>query len=1475
MLLAACLVLVAGYATLPWWLPASVIRGAVAGDISSQTGLDVNIGHVSVGWSSGVVVSQIQIAAPASQGGETMCTVDSARADFSPLRYLFTGRIGWLELDRPRLMARIDQSGEVNLAPLARIQPKVEIDRISIRQAAVTVKFPGQDRLLRLNVGDMQIMGGRADRIARITMSAELDQPVRPAAVSLNVEPGLSEQATAAEASFRFANVDLGQFNLPSLLGLPLEQLSGRCGGTIRLKLSQQAQVDQVDLSLGLSDLLLQVRGKPPAPAIERIDLSVSAWFDPLTGWLDIRSAGLKMPGLDLAGKFSAGADLRKGSWEALESLQFDGTVEPARLGWLAEQADIAGLPVGVNGPIGVSLLITHSGPAMAVRFSVRADQAAISLKAAPNRPIKPAGTRFSVDLDGSLDERTWNLGIHKSVIRIGQTVFEGKGTVRATKKIAGILSGGENREPPSLADVIGILSQVSWQGRMRLEDVRHIPEVRPELAVLDELLQLDRPIEGELNFDGPAGRKFDANLSLDLKSGRSRDGDHLVLRTSGRIESHLRPLADGLVELSIGKAGIALRDMSMSLADPVRPAGRQAVKAGATLDCGDLAGLVDLLTARQPGLKGLPAEIKISGALGGRLDVQLFGDRDLAMLGLDLAGLDLAFGGWFVKPAGQKAGLDLSLESVNLGGGEPLTASCDVDCLQSRLSASLTSANLGEMAAGRGELKFKLTSADAGSLVAGCPAFRSLPVAVRLAGPFEISGAARLAADDIKFHADLSADGLAAELGDGLRFKRPSMALGAALRATMRVYPGRIALKDARANLTLGYSRIYANVEFGEFPDGSANLMARLHPVKFVDCGGTVNLDEFMLGLLPEARRLAERFNLSASDGIGFGFILGRGASENETDLALRIDADNLSFSKEKITLGELGIAGDPLGLLRFGPVRKYVGQPARAGMFVAVKHALPEAEKNSGTIAEAFVGLNLQLNQARLAIGSGFTPPRQGETIPATSPATRPAAWPVNIAGERFEIGGISGQLVLSGLQSLTAFSPDLAAAALAGGLQAEWVLDPGGTGTGKLDFRFDRLGWRLGGKKIYLDGKLSAADIVLHSPAGSSSRPVSDRSGFGWPGVVRTGGLEFRIGSNRGWLIADLSGWPDRVSGQAAVFIRRLDVMDVQNWLAGGGTDSSGAATQPAGKPRLTFQQKQAIQSQADQAVQTARTYLGQSDLNILLQADSLITYDQDVDRYYEERNLVLRVAVKQGQVRIVSEFGLNGGCDRLVLETKLTDPEPVLLSDTTIRDVIAAENIQPQLAKFFPGNTVLGSFDRTEKVTYLLREMLAQSIDSRVRAVPTGLSKMVAREGYVLGRAAPHFIANIFPGLNLTKYDYKTMTSFGEFFADGTARNDMVFSGQSYDMYMEGTTDANNFAEYEIGVILLGQDADWNHSWKQLRIPILKFRGTIEGGKILNQEVSYFWPTETAFVIFLKNNIVYRLWANITTPAEGKK
>ena len=263
---------------------------------------------------------------------------------------------------------------------------------------------------------------------------------------------------------------------------------------------------------------------------------------------------------------------------------------------------------------------------------------------------------------------------------------------------------------------------------------------------------------------------------------------------------------------------------------------------------------------------------------------------------------------------------------------------------------------------------------------------------------------------------------------------------------------------------------------------------------------------------------------------------------------------------------------------------------------------------------------------------------------------------------------------------------------------------------------------------------------------------------------------------------------------------------------------------------------------------------------------LSANRLTTYDASVDECYTVRNVAARASVEHGHVQANFAAGMNGGTLRGRYDMDLSEPAPRVAYQSSMTDVIATPAIQPQLAKYFPGNTVYGLFNRSEESTVALEDLLANTLDYRYPIHPVGSAKTVTTDGLVEGQAAPRFVTRIFPGLNLTRYRYNRMTSFAEFLADGTAENDMVFSGQTYDMYIEGTTDASNVARYNIGLILLGtpQSAEWNHLYRQGRIPLLKLVARIEGGKMLDQEVSYPWPNEALGEILLKNNIVYRIW-----------
>jgi hypothetical protein len=272
------------------------------------------------------------------------------------------------------------------------------------------------------------------------------------------------------------------------------------------------------------------------------------------------------------------------------------------------------------------------------------------------------------------------------------------------------------------------------------------------------------------------------------------------------------------------------------------------------------------------------------------------------------------------------------------------------------------------------------------------------------------------------------------------------------------------------------------------------------------------------------------------------------------------------------------------------------------------------------------------------------------------------------------------------------------------------------------------------------------------------------------------------------------------------------------------------------------------------------------MGDSPLKISLGVDRLKSYDANVRQTYEGRHLAMDISVDRRVVDIEYHAGVNGGMIESKSHVNFNDPAPKVENQTDITDVLAGPEILPLLANSFPGNVVHGKFSQHEHVSMPVRDSLAKMLDYRYVIRPVGAAVTITTDGYVEGKGGPEFITRIFPGLNLTRYKYNTMTGFARYKADGSSDNDMIFDGASYNMYIEGQTDRDNQGQYEIGLVLSPGAAESMHTWKQGRFPIMKFKGRIEDGKIYDQVISYPWPNETLYRIFLQNNIIYRAWLN---------
>jgi hypothetical protein len=408
-------------------------------------------------------------------------------------------------------------------------------------------------------------------------------------------------------------------------------------------------------------------------------------------------------------------------------------------------------------------------------------------------------------------------------------------------------------------------------------------------------------------------------------------------------------------------------------------------------------------------------------------------------------------------------------------------------------------------------------------------------------------------------------------------------------------------------------------------------------------------------------------------------------------------------------------------------------------------------------------------------------------------------------------------------------------------------------------------DALTGQLGGKEILLDGGIRLAGLMLGrvdrpelNSRGEPTGRIAQRPTLQRLDRLDLSALQYRLGSNSGFVEGQLESLHRGPRGRLTLLAERLDPREISQWLA---------PDTPTTRLSFSEARRRTIRHEARDLIQRGRRYLAQADLTANLTARQFVIYDAKVNTELTSNQLALSLRAQDDAIELRYSGGYAGGALRGRLITHLDAPLPRLTQQTTIDEIKATPRVQPMISRDFPGNTVNGLFSRSEVLEIPLDAYLGQAIDPRYPMHPEGTAKLVATDGVVVGPGAPAFVTRIFPGLNLTEYRYDRMTAFNTYLPDGTAENETIFSGR-YDVYTMGTTAADGQADYTLGLVLLGGGrAEWQHDWKQGRIPLLTYRGRIVNGEFLDRVVSYPWPNQTLGEIFIRNNLIYRAWVNM--------
>ena len=1388
------------YATLPWWTPKALVARKLSSRLSSELGVPVRIGRLRMSWAEGVELSDVRVDSPSAFGGGPMVTVGRLRSELAPLTMLFGGQVEWAELSDVVVRAVVDGDGQVNLAALRPLMEMAPPGHVGVRRAAVSLRLPAHERLLRLDVTDLRYAAGRLRNVGRVTMSAALVQEGRRAPVTLLASAGAD--GALASCSFRFNAVDISQLALPSLLGLPLKRLRGRGSGQLDCRISEEGVVDEFRFSLVARDLDAQPAGGPALPVIDRAELTVHAVYDWYTRAVEMDRFRLRVPGIDLAGSGRVHAEVLTGGWMGARTLELTGTVNPSTVAALLGR-EPAPLPGDLRIDGDVTLRVSLRGEPTQLGFNVVLDASQAPLTAG-SRLAKPPGRTLSAELRGSVQRRTWQFTLDQTELRVGGNRFVGRGAMQnmrgALKKW--IAAG----DAPTLTMVLADLAGLNWQGSWHIVELTSLRELLG-LGPL-EGVRLSGTIEGDWSVEHADTARVRGSLRLaedaELQIGRwfvKPRGRPLHAEMTGEVASRPPSVSNVRLWCTVGSAslGVERGRVALSVGEGPPPAAMGVSAEGRYT----LRGLRELLGC-VPALR--PAVGRLSGAVAGRFRARLAGPRRRVHLVADATQLAVDAGEAFAKSPGHPAELVCDFQT------DPALPAARRNRLSVRAGlGSATADGWVEFPPARNRPRTlrcagRLRVTEAAWLLERAPALAKRLAGLDVRGAMEAAVEARLQAD--AWSGRITCD------ADDLQFRLPALAgfkpRGAALRLRLAARGGGgPAEVDLAADVGRSSLAATGTVALADEPKAPP-------PGAYWPPPGVAGVDLRLRGRVVPDRALASL----------------------APDLAARL----ARWGAEGAVRADLRVTGDAGGLAVRGSVDA-------GGLALSVPGTL---RKRAGERAVLTLEAAVPPDLARLTIDDCLLRTDAGQVrASVTAPLLRD--------------GRLRGRVAVN-VPDLAALSPTLPRLGRyrpGGAVFAEAVVTraPGRELIRSVALTARDAAATVRGKACRLDGDLRVENVTP--------------SAAGWSvGRIRADSLEWRVGGSHGFLVADLQEVTADPAGRFELVCTDLDLHELGTWLA---------PPTASGTGKLDDDARQALARRAERAIADLNERLDEAAVRGRVKAARLRYYDPAVRAFYDLRHLVADVSAHRGRLRASLRCGINGGQVRQRYAVDLSDTDPRVALSSDIRDVLASQNIQLLLSRDFPGNTVYGSFSRAQDVTYSLKGFVMNALDARYRPIAVGEGTTVTRDGLLQGRAAPKFITGIFPGLNLAKYRYRVMYAFAEYLPDGTERNDMLFSGATYDIYIEGTTDRDRIGRYHTGVLLLPAVTSPKalHELRQGRIPIFNFKARIEGGRFHDEEVRYPLPTETAYTIFLKNNLLYRLWltarqrrgATVIAPEPG--
>ena len=1470
------LVLVAaGYAALPWWLPKDWLAGQLTEQLSSDLNRPVSIDRIHVGWIDGVVLEGFRIGGTPSSPETPLARVERIHCAFTPMTTMLTGRVNQIEIENPELFLTLDGGGESRLDNLGtrdgRRLPSLHfvirdlVCHIQTARANETLVMDQLECRLEQQTGIVRFLGevraGRkedslgASRLRRLSIQAHVTVPRLKSGVKLG-----------GEIEFEWHGLTLTDLPLTLIPKLPIEQVSGTTSGGITFTVQPDLGLDY-EVAISLDGVHIRRPGVEHVAHVPDAQLRGSGFLDPNTDVILIHALSCVTPGVRFEGTGDG----------ARPSLRFDlDDSDPSELHiagtitdwpWLAREwpelgrwANEAGLVIA--GPANLQLDINRQLDEDHVSLMVQADGASFQLTGADGIHLDAAAglgksamwdvkvsrreaTRVYSTLNlvvggctvaGSLD-LPWIPPSEMASLGGSPTADNPRGSLPARlRSMLPEVRGHLDLSCRDLAEMVRVLPELgSWAGSTEWQgSAQAALSCEPGFTTSRVTLAVTLPGDAEVIVPGclvkPRGEPLEASLGLTVRHGQV-----------GRIDAPECVVSYGAGQFRLGGAD-AWCEYAVDFADASWAEGARSLSA-------DVSWWLPL-RVEQPQRLGEPWP-EWTTWLGSQGIRDLAGSASVVLQGcvsawpgdlvarwqaeVEADDLSVRWDDLIDKPSGRPLSVVLNHRYESLPGQNEHTLGFVLNQAGGRASAHvrLGKEDARDSASLCHQADVAISVPDVNDWLRLVPRAALALESYRPTGSLDAELTCVLSPEGHDLGLVIDATGMGFEIeGD------PAAKKVAGVPATFRMH-WRSAPDDSEPNaelwtLTGGYLRwggsslgpLSGSVAVGWPAGGNAALMP--------------------------ARAFLEDFWGRPSSGVE--------------------DTDRAPAGLPRVLAAEVQAGGTVVldeAVLEFHPrVRGWCEQFKLVGGVIADLRLKARPDQ-----VELIGVLDAQTLTFALPFESSLAPRIR-----------KPPGAAARITFDLTVDDWLAGRSCGVGVRDLSVFFDDNEVRT-----HGEVRL----AGDSVLELRWDRL-------DLQTHVRLLRPESIAEALPGSLLDIVGGRAELEWNlagdrrrlalGASRAEFEDFLIGM--GGEVIELDG---RVSfdGQG-VEVDRIEGAWGKSRLAVAGFLPLLDVSRPG---RLTvvcdelslpdlYRQWSLVRERLPKASASEEVSEEADGGDVLAGAvlEWLQRTELDVDLHIDtlavtlppEQLLTADVAwaglnVRRGPVTVGFRGLVDGGLvtGEVVSHTQIAEP--------TYRLTYTADEIQPgplvegYLKRMFPGMTATGPLTLIDETN---QKLLPLPGDPNFEV---GEGELIIHGGSIEGRAAPLWMTRIFPGLNLAKFEFDYLHSWFSKMPSGRIAHQMIFQGRHYNVYMIGYSDADRRFEYEVGIDFL---ANYNSRYwadsGQGRIPLFVKTGwTDADGKLQDERVNFTPPRRLMETLFVQNNLVVTAYHAVRKRVLGEK